>query len=310
MKWLANLNKSWVHFLVLGIIFYQVEAKVFPDPKTVIGPLSQSQQHTLQQRWLADFGKFPTDQQTVKMIIDELDRDVLFQRALELNFHLHDKIVYDQLIRNMRFLDVKTDKSNAELFQEALNMRLHLVDEVIKRRLIENMKQRLLVINPPAEVSKEKVRAAFAVRKDEFYRPVRYSISHIFINPERKAELESVIKTIQHQRLNAATAKYLSSPFMSGYHFQGQTPEQLARSFGVLFMSELAKAAPIAGEAYGPLRSAFGWHYVWVSSIEPGRDALFVEVASQLQRSLDVQERVKTLQTAIVSLRANYEVRR
>ena len=120
-----------------------------------------------------------------------MDRDLLFQRALELRLHLQDGIVYDQLIRNMRFLDVDTDKSNSELFQAALDMRLHLADEVVKRRLIDKMKQRLLTLNPPIEVEETQIAAEFIVRKHEFYRSPRYSFAHVFINPEREAELES-----------------------------------------------------------------------------------------------------------------------
>ena len=91
------------------------------------------------------------------MIDDELNHDLLFQRAVELKLHLHDSIVFDQLIRNMRFLEIDKGKSNNDLFQHALDMRLHLRDEVVKRRLIEKMKQRLLIINPPAEVSKAQI---------------------------------------------------------------------------------------------------------------------------------------------------------
>ena len=149
MRWLGHLHKPWLHFLVLGSVLYQIQITVFPDPKTVIGPLSASRQAALQQQWLSSFGQPPTAKQQAELIEDELDRDLLFQRALELRLHLQDGIVYDQLIRNMRFLDVDTDKSNSELFQAALDMRLHLADEVIKRRLIDKMKQRLLTLNPP-----------------------------------------------------------------------------------------------------------------------------------------------------------------
>ena len=305
----ARLNRPWLHFLILGIVFYQVQAIVFPEPKTVIGPLSESAENTLQQQWLIRFGNLPTIKQKTKMIADELDRDLLFQRALELHLYLHDSIVFDQLIRNMRFLDVDTDKSNAELFQVALDMRLHLGDEVVKRRLIERMKKRLLAINPPIAVTETQIAAEFIARKHEFYRSPRYSFAHVFINPQRKAELDFVIKTIQDQRLTARTARYLSSPFMSGYEFQAQTTEQLTRNFGALFMSDLSKLGPVVGQWYGPIRSSFGWHYLWISAIEQGRDARLDEVTRQLRYSLEVSARERALQTAMAALRSEYEVR-
>ena len=305
----ARLNRPWLHFLILGIVFYQVQAIVFPEPKTVIGPLSESVHNALQQQWLTRFGNLPTAKQKTKMIADELDRDLLFQRALELHLHLHDSIVFDQLIRNMRFLDADTKKTSTELFQVALDMRLHLGDEVVKRRLIEKMKQRLLTINPPIEVTETQIAAEFIARKHEFYRSPRYSFAHVFISSEREAELKSVIKTIQDQRLTARTARYLSSPFMSGYEFQAQTAEQLTRNFGVLFISDLAKLGPVVGQWYGPIRSSFGWHYLWISAIEQGRDARLDEVTRQLRYGLEVSARERALQTAMAALRSEYEVR-
>lgn len=305
----ARLNRPWLHFLIIGVVFYQVQAIVFPEPKTVIGPLSESVHNALQQQWLTRFGNLPTAKQKTKMIADELDRDLLFQRALELHLHLHDSIVFDQLIRNMRFLDADTKKTSTELFQVALDMRLHLGDEVVKRRLIEKMKQRLLTINPPIEVTETQIAAEFIARKHEFYRSPRYSFAHVFISSEREAELKSVIKTIQDQRLTARTARYLSSPFMSGYEFQAQTAEQLTRNFGVLFISDLAKLGPVVGQWYGPIRSSFGWHYLWISAIEQGRDARLDEVTRQLRYGLEVSARERALQTAMAALRSEYEVR-
>ena len=305
----ARLNRPWLHFLIVGVVFYQVQAIVFPEPKTVIGPLSESVHNALQQQWLTRFGNLPTAKQKTKMIADELDRDLLFQRALELHLHLHDSIVFDQLIRNMRFLDADTKKTSTELFQVALDMRLHLGDEVVKRRLIEKMKQRLLTINPPIEVTETQIAAEFIARKHEFYRSPRYSFAHVFISSEREAELKSVIKTIQDQRLTARTARYLSSPFMSGYEFQAQTAEQLTRNFGVLFISDLAKLGPVVGQWYGPIRSSFGWHYLWISAIEQGRDARLDEVTRQLRYGLEVSARERALQTAKAALRSEYEVR-
>jgi hypothetical protein len=209
----------------------------------------------------------------------------------------------------MRFLDADTKKTSTELFQVALDMRLHLGDEVVKRRLIEKMKQRLLTINPPIEVTETQIAAEFIARKHEFYRSPRYSFAHVFISSEREAELKSVIKTIQDQRLTARTARYLSSPFMSGYEFQAQTAEQLTRNFGVLFISDLAKLGPVVGQWYGPIRSSFGWHYLWISAIEQGRDARLDEVTRQLRYGLEVSARERALQTAMAALRSEYEVR-
>jgi hypothetical protein len=289
---LTRLNKPWLHFLVLGLVFYKLQGAMFPVPKTVIGPLKEARLEALQMQWFTRVGQQPTPSQKVKMIADELDRDVLFQRALDLELHLYDKVVYQQLIRDMRFLGTAEEKTEDELFQQALAMRLHLGDEVVKRRLIQEMQQRLLFANPAIRPTKAEVLAEFSARKIEFSHPTRYSIEHIFFNIDREAEASSAIATIEQQQIDAESAKRFSSPFMSGYEF----------------VSTLINAGPVVGQPIGPIRSIYGIHYVWVTAIEPRRDAQLKEVEPQVRRDLEARASKQVLKSSIAVLRAEYEV--
>jgi hypothetical protein len=305
---LARLNKQWLHFLVLGIVLYKLQGAMFPEPKTVIGPLEETRLEALQLQWFTRVGQQPSPSQKIKMITDELDRDLLFQRALDLELHLYDKTVYQQLIRDMRFLGMAEEKTEDELFQQAVAMRLHLGDEVVKRRLIQEMQRRLLFANPAVMPTKAQVLAEFSARKNQFRLPARYSIEHIFFNLDREAEVQSVIATIQQQQIDAGSAKRFSSPFMSGYKFHQQTPDQLVRLFGVQFVSTLINAGPIVGQPIGPIRSIYGMHYVWVTAIEPGRDAQLEEVEPQVRRDLEAKASKLALKNSITELRSKYEV--
>ena len=111
---------------------------------------------------------------------------MLVQRALDLDYHLHDSIVYQRLILNMKFLQLAEGKSDAELFKEALEMQLHLDDEVVKRRLIQMVEQRLLANNLPPAPDSAELEAAFIDRKEALKRPSLYSIEHVFFPSERE----------------------------------------------------------------------------------------------------------------------------
>jgi len=308
MTWVARFNKPWLHFILLGIVFFKVQGMIFPEPKVVIGPLAASRIEALQQQWFSRFGRQPSTAQKEKLIIDELDRDMLFQHALTLELHLSDKIVYDQMIRNMHFLNIAEGRNNTELFQQALAMQLHLGDEVVKQRLIKKVQERLLVESPPVMPTEAQLRTDFSDRREQFRLPARLSIEHLFFKRERETELESVIASIQQKNLDAKTARHLSSPFMSGYEFSGQSPEQLARHFGAQFVKALVQARPVAGQWLGPIRSLYGLHYVWVTAIEPGREAQFEEVEPRVRRDLEAKARTQALQYAIAALRNEYEV--
>jgi hypothetical protein len=222
---------------------------------------------------------------------------------------LSDNIIYDQLIRDMHFLNMAKDKSNAELFEQALAMKLHLSDEAVKQQLIKRVEKRLLIASPPIEPTEAELRADFSTRREQFRLPAKLSITHLFFNPQQQVELEAAITAIDQQGLSVQAARYLSSPFMSGYEFNRQTPAQLSRQFGAQFVSELLQTGSVAGQWLGPIRSVYGWHYVWLSAIEPGREAQFEDVEKQLRRDFEAKARSQALNSAIAKLRNDYEVR-
>lgn len=308
-SWLSRLNRPWLHFIVLGVVLFELQRLAFPPPKPVVGPLSEARIETLREQWLAATGQLPTEDQLQRVVDQELDRDMLFQRALALQLHLYDQVVYQRLLRNMAFLNLAGDKSDEQLYRQALDMRLHLGDEVIKRRMIQVMEQLLLAANPPAPVTEADVEAEFAARRDALLRPPRYSIEQLYLSREREGEVQQIIDTIEREGLGAREARRMSSPFLPGYVFTSQTPDQLARNFGAAFVMNLEQAQPRAGTWLGPIRSTYGLHYVWVEAVEPARDATLEEVRGQLERDLESHHRASALAAAVDRLREDYEVR-
>ena len=309
MTFLTRLNRPWVHFIVLGFVLFQLEAVLFPTPKTVIGPLSEGRLSALQQQWFASTGRLPSVEQQNRIVQAELDRDMLFQKALEMDIHLYDTVVYQRLLRNMGFLQLAEGKTDLQLYEEALDMRLHLGDEVIKRRLIQVMEQLLLAANPPLIPTEAEIEAEFTARSTQLRKPARYSIEHLYFNSEREQEVDAVIAKIEAEALSATAAREMSSPFLPGYVFSRQSPDQLARHFGASFVTNLEEAKPQAGQWVGPVRSTYGLHYVWIEAIEPERDSTLDEVKGQLLRDLEMRSKSAALASAIENLRADYEVK-
>lgn len=310
MKLLARINRPWLHFIVLGCLLYYLQGLVFPPPKPVIGPLGGARIEALQQQWFAGTGRLPTPEQLDRMVTAELDRDMLFQRAIELKLHLYDTVVYQRLLLNMSFLQLGEGKTEQEQYQQALDMRLHLGDEVIKRRLVQVMEQLLLGYHPPKAPTEEDLAAEFEARREELRRPPRYSIEHIFFNAGREAEAGAVVAKINAEHLDPGEALEFSSPFLPGYRFNQQSPDQLARQFGAEFVANLQAADPQPGTWVGPVRSTYGLHYVWVDAVEPGRDATLDEVRVQLLRDLQSRASDAALQASIEAMREQYEVRK
>ena len=308
MRFFSWLKRPWIHFVLLGVLLFWAQIRLFPEPPTVIGPLPQARLEALQQQWVSTVGRPPGPEQLARMVTAELDRDMMFQRALELELHLYDPVVYQRLLRNMHFLGLAEGKSDDELYKQALEMRLHLGDEVVKRRMIQIVEQLMLASNPPAAPTEEEIAAEFAQRKEELRRPPRYSIEHIYFNRERESEVDDIVATIDAEGLGPEQARDLGSPFLPGYRFKRQTPEQLSRHFGAAFVMNLQQAGPEAGQWSGPVRSTYGLHYVFVEELEPSRDATLEEVRPLLLRDLESRARAAALQASTERMREDYEV--
>lgn len=306
----ARINRPWVHFLLLGALLYWIQGHLFPTPRPVIGPLAEARIETLAQQWFSAVGRAPTDEQLARMVDAELDRDMLFQRGLELQLHLYDTVIYQRLLRNMQFLGLADGRTDRELYEQALDMRLHLGDEVVKRRIIQVVEQLLLATNPPRVPTEADIAAEFELRRADLRHPPRYTIEHIYFNRERQAEAETIARRIASERLSPRQALEYSSPFLPGYRFANQTPDQLARHFGSAFVMNLEKAGPVAGRWIGPIRSTYGLHYVYVEELQAARDATLEESRLQLQRDLESRARAAALEEAIEALRDDYEVLR
>jgi hypothetical protein len=304
----ARLNRPWVHFVILGALLFWAQGRIFPEPRPVIGPLADARIDALVQQWFSAVGRAPSDEQLARMIDAELDRDMLFQRGLDLELHLYDTVIYQRLLRNMQFLGLADERSDEELYEQALEMRLHLGDEVIKRRIIQVMEQLMLARNPPTPPSEAEIATEFERRKAELRHPPRYSIEHVYFNREREADAEAIAARITAEQMTPQQALEFSSPFLPGYRFVSQTPDQLARHFGSAFVMNLEQAGPRAGNWVGPVRSTYGLHHVFVDELEPAREATLEESRVQLLRDLESRARATALRQSIDELRQEYEV--
>ncbi len=309
MSLLARLNKPWLHFIVLGWLLFELQRWAFPEPKPVIGPLSEARIETLRQQWLSAVGSPPSEEQLASAIARELDREMLFQQGLAMGLPESDPVVRLRMLRNMQFLQLAEGKSEDELFQQALAMRLHLGDEVVKRRLIQLMEQLMLTLNPPAPVSDQELQQAFVAREQELRRAPKYTIEQVFFSRDREPEVPAIVSAIQDRGLTPDQALEFSSPFLGGYRFNDQTPDLLARQFGSAFVSNFLQAAPAAQSWLGPIESTYGTHYVWVEKIDEARAAEFEEVRSRLERDLVSNHRAEALAQSMARLREQYEVR-
>jgi len=225
-------------------------------------------------------------------------------------------MVYQRLIRNMDFLQLSQDQFETDRFDEAIALQLHLDDEVVKRRLIQLVEQQLLLDDPPPAPTPEAVSAMFMAREAGLVQAPMYSFEHVFFSQGQGADGTAVAARIRREGLQIERVRSLGAPFMQGYQFLRQTPEQLRRHFGQRFVTALVQAEldhgfleiSTSGQWVGPITSIYGQHLVWLTAYEAARAPSLVEVEATLRRDLVYEAQKRQLACQITALRAGYDV--
>jgi hypothetical protein len=240
----------------------------------------------------------------------ELRDELLFREAVLRELQFRDAAVEQRIIRNMRFLDAQSKATDQALLEQGYALRLHLTDEVIRRRLVQIM-ERLIVgttaIAPPTDSD---IQSRYERDLETWLEPARYTFRHVFLTDERSQEMSALISTVSAENLNPEAARMLGSPFLSGYTFKQQSPDQIARVFGASFSEQLAAMTPKQGAWVGPMTSAFGVHYVYIQAFTPARTLQMSEVSEGIARDLAREAETQAVTDWVTAAMARYEVRR
>jgi hypothetical protein len=303
-------KKPWLHFLLLGVMLFVGGQWLFPEPKPVLGPPNPARLSAMVENYtrFAPDGVSPA---LLEQFIDtELRDELLFREALDRDLQYRDAAVEQRIIRNMRFLDTSTGASDRELIQQGYALRLHLTDEVIRRRLVQIMERLIVATRPNPAPGAEAVAIRYQQELDSWREPARYTFSHVFLSTQRAAEMPALMAQVNTDSLSPDAARLLGAPFLSGYAFRRQSPEQMTRVFGAEFAEQVSATEVQAGAWIGPVTSVFGQHYVYIEAFEPSRTLELEEVSVRIERDLVREAEEQAVVDWVEGAMAGYEVRR
>ena len=304
------LRKPWLHFLLPGLMLFVGGQRLFPEPKPVLGPPNPERLSAM----VENYTRFAPDGVSPalfeRFIDTELRDELLFREALKRDLHYRDAAVERRIIRNMRFLDANIAASDRELLEQGYALRLHLTDEVIRRRLVQMMERLIVATRPNPAPSTEAVAARYEQELDRWREPARYTFSHVFLSTDRVAEMPALMSQIDTENLSPDAARLLGAPFLSGYVFRRQSPEQMASVFGAEFAEQVSVTEVLADAWIGPVPSVFGQHYVYIEAFEPSRTLALEEVSVRIERGLVREGEEQAVVDWVKASMASYEVRR
>ncbi len=197
------------------------------------------------------------------------------------------------------------------LYREALAMGLDKEDTIIRRRLaqkLEFLSQDLVALIPPTEAD---LRAYFEAHVVRYQEPDLITLTHIFIDPDRRGEqtledakaMRTKLQGLAHptQGIDA-----FGDPFMLQRYYPQRSVLELSKLFGREFAQGLFDLAP--GQWHGPVLSGYGVHLVYVHHLTEAPPSTFEAVQERVKQDWQDDKREKLNEQYYASLQARYPV--
>jgi peptidyl-prolyl cis-trans isomerase C len=194
------------------------------------------------------------------------------------------------------------------LSREAVALGLDKGDEIIKRRLAQKMDFLAADVAAMQDPGDAELGAWFALNSDRFALPPRASFRHLYFSLDRLGARDRAAAVLD--KISGKPADTLESagadPFMFQDYYAERSPEQIAKEFGPGFAKAVFQIK--SGAWQGPIQSGYGWHLVFVDTIEPRRVPSFEEVGPEVKSAwLDEKQR-EIKRIAFGAMRARYTV--
>jgi hypothetical protein len=153
------------------------------------------------------------------------------------------------------------------LYREAVAMGLDEKDTMVRRRLAQKMEFLFKDLAEAEQPSEEILKNYFGANEERYVQPGTVSFGHVFFSRDRRgdkgeSDARQAVEELAGTGVKAAEAAGYGDPFVLAGHYEGQSAEEVARTFGGEFAEGLFKIK--TGEWGGPVRSSYGWHVVFV----------------------------------------------
>ncbi|MGO6695738.1 peptidyl-prolyl cis-trans isomerase [Rhizobium johnstonii] len=197
------------------------------------------------------------------------------------------------------------------LFREAVSLGLDRDDEIIKRRLAQKMDFLAADLATLDEPNNAQLKEWYSKRSDRFALSPHLSFRHLYFSFDKHGEATretaaAAIALVSGKSEDSPAVASVADPFMFRNYYGDATPEQMAKEFGPDFARALFDLKPRSWQ--GPVQSGYGWHLIWVDSIEPGRVPAFEEVAPAVKSAWLDERYAEVKSNALKEMRSRYVV--
>jgi hypothetical protein len=271
------LREPLLHFAVAGLALFGMQRLLEPDARPITPAnrieLTQDDLRQMSVTWLAQGRPPPTAEQWRSLVEEKVHEEVLYREALAAGLDQSDAIVKRRMVQKMEFLA-----------------------------------EDVAAAHEPAAAELE---SWFAENPARFAVPPRISFRHLYFGfdqrgQQAKADAARALAAIRGLPENAAEALAVGDAFMFQDTYRDRTPDHVAKDFGPAFAHALFQLA--AGAWSGPIESGYGWHLIFVESLEPERIPAYDEVQDDVRTQWIGEQSERAKRRAYESMRAKYIV--
>lgn len=199
------------------------------------------------------------------------------------------------------------------LYREGVALGLDRDDEIVRRRVVQKLQflqEDTALVPEPDDAALRAFRARHA---DRYREPARATFRHRYFSPDdggpRAARARAAAALAPRPDGAAGPAPGAGDPFPGRDRYAAIDAAGLARLFGASELSRTLLGLP-PGAWHGPLQSGYGWHLVYVETLEPAREPPFGDVRDEVRADYLDEQRQAVNAAALAAIKARYVVRR
>jgi hypothetical protein len=197
------------------------------------------------------------------------------------------------------------------LYREAMAMGLDQGDIVIQRRLAQKVELLAQGLNTPEEPTEEVLRDWYEANPEPFQPPDRYTITHIFFDPDLRDDttLDDARAALEELTASGAEPSDTSAwgdRFMLQNYYPDRSALELRKLFGAGFVATLVELEP--ERWHGPVLSGYGTHLVYIHQLNRSSAPAFEDIREQVRDAWIAERIAQQSEIFLEDLIARYEI--
>jgi parvulin-like peptidyl-prolyl isomerase len=191
------------------------------------------------------------------------------------------------------------------LYRTALSLGLDKDDFIVRRRLRQKME--FLVEGATLEPRESELRAYFHAHESTFFSEPTVSFRQVLVSDSRGSTAERDARVLLTKLIAAkSNDPEAGDPSLLPEEVQAAPLSRVRDQFGAEFAQSLAGVKP--GQWTGPVRSAYGYHLVFVTEFDPTHLPRFEDVLAEVQRQWFAENRAAVLDAQYRKLLGGFQV--